>query len=90
MIGASRAEVDSMGCRWFAGFPLDKTAALMAHADAVIGNDSGPVHLAAAVGTPVVDLYALTNMQHTPWQVPSRVLYALPGDTTTPEGPGHG
>jgi ADP-heptose:LPS heptosyltransferase len=26
------------------------------------------------VGTPVVDLYALTNPQHTPWQVLSRVL----------------
>jgi len=23
----------------------------------------------------VVDLYALTNLQHTPWQVPHRVLY---------------
>jgi ADP-heptose:LPS heptosyltransferase len=32
------------------------------------------VHLAAAVGTPVVDLYALTNPQHTPWQVPAQVL----------------
>lgn len=30
--------------------------------------------MAAALGTPVVDLYALTNPQHTPWQVPSRVL----------------
>ena len=29
---------------------------------------------AAAVGTPVVVLYALTNPQHTPWQVESRVL----------------
>jgi hypothetical protein len=27
------------------------------------------------VGTPVVDLYALTNLQHTPWMVPSRVLF---------------
>jgi ADP-heptose:LPS heptosyltransferase len=27
------------------------------------------------VGTPVVDLYALTNPQHTPWQVASRVLF---------------
>jgi hypothetical protein len=25
--------------------------------------------------TPVVDLYALTNMEHTPWRVPSRVLF---------------
>jgi ADP-heptose:LPS heptosyltransferase len=40
----------------------------------VLTNNSGPAHLAAALGTPVVDLYALTNPQHTPWQVPSRVL----------------
>jgi ADP-heptose:LPS heptosyltransferase len=40
----------------------------------LIANNTGPVHIAAAVGTPVVDLYALTNPQHTPWQVPSRVL----------------
>jgi ADP-heptose:LPS heptosyltransferase len=31
--------------------------------------------VAAAVGTPVVDLYALTNPQHTPWGVPHRVLF---------------
>ncbi|MEX2599096.1 MAG: glycosyltransferase family 9 protein, partial [Dehalococcoidia bacterium] len=31
--------------------------------------------IAAAVGTPVVDLYALTNPQHTPWQVPNRTLF---------------
>ncbi len=29
----------------------------------------------SAVGTPVVDLYALTNPQHTPWGVPHRVLF---------------
>ena len=34
-----------------------------------------PTHIAAAVGTPVVVLYALTNPQHTPWGVPSRVLH---------------
>jgi hypothetical protein len=33
------------------------------------------VHIAAALGTPVVDLYALTNPQHTPWQVPHRTLF---------------
>jgi hypothetical protein len=27
------------------------------------------------VSTPVVDVYALTNPQHAPWMVPSRVLY---------------
>ncbi len=54
---------------------IGELAALIAEADLLIGNNSGPVHLAAAVGTPVVDLYALTNPQHTPWQVPSRVLF---------------
>lgn len=49
--------------------------ALIARAPLLISNNTGPVHLAAALGTPVVDLYALTNPQHTPWQVPSRVLF---------------
>jgi ADP-heptose:LPS heptosyltransferase len=49
-------------------------AALIARAPLFIGNNSGPAHLAAAVGTPAVILYALTNPQHTPWRVPARVL----------------
>ena len=54
---------------------LSEMTALLATAPLLLSNNTGPVHLAAAVGTPVVDLYALTNIQHTPWQVPSRVLY---------------
>jgi len=53
---------------------LGEMAALLAAAPLLIANNTGPVHLAAAVGTPVVDLYALTNPQHTPWMVPCRVL----------------
>jgi len=53
---------------------LGQLGALIARADLLVGNNSGPAHLAAALGTPVVDVYALTNPQHTPWQVPSRVL----------------
>jgi lipopolysaccharide heptosyltransferase II len=53
---------------------LAEFAALLSRAPLLISNNSGPVHVAAAVGTPVVDLYALTNPQHTPWQVPCRVL----------------
>lgn len=53
---------------------LGLLAALIAGARLLVGNNSGPVHLAAALGTPVVDLYALTNPQHHPWQVPARVL----------------
>ncbi len=58
---------------------LAEFAALIAAAPLLISNNSGPVHIAAAVGTPIVDLYALTNPQHTPWRVPHRVLsYDVP------------
>lgn len=49
--------------------------ALISTTPVLLSNNSGPVHIAAAMGTRVVDLYALTNPQHTPWQVASRVLY---------------
>ncbi|MEW6492589.1 MAG: lipopolysaccharide heptosyltransferase II [Cyanobacteriota bacterium] len=54
---------------------LAELSALIELAPLVISNNTGPVHMAAAVGTPVVDLYALTNPQHTPWGVPHRVLF---------------
>jgi lipopolysaccharide heptosyltransferase II len=54
---------------------LAELGALLALAPLLVANNTGPVHVAAAVGTPVVDLYALTNPQHTPWGVPSRVLF---------------
>jgi lipopolysaccharide heptosyltransferase II len=53
---------------------LGELACVLDRAALLIANNTGPVHLAAALGTPVVDLYALTNPQHTPWQVPHRVL----------------
>ena len=55
-------------------FDLAETAALLQAAQIVVCNNSAPAHIAAAVGTPVVDLYALTNPQHTPWAVANRVL----------------
>ena len=48
---------------------------LIAQAPLLLANNTGPVHIAAAVGTPVVVAYAKTNPQHTPWMVPNRVLY---------------
>ncbi|HVL75093.1 MAG TPA: lipopolysaccharide heptosyltransferase II [Noviherbaspirillum sp.] len=54
---------------------LAELGALLREAALVVTNNTGPAHLAAAIGTPVVDLYALTNPQHTPWQVPARVLF---------------
>lgn len=58
---------------------LGEFAALIDIAPVLITNNTGPAHIASAVGTPVVVLYALTNPQHTPWMVRSRVLsYDVP------------
>jgi ADP-heptose:LPS heptosyltransferase len=54
---------------------FEELAALIARAPLLVSNNTSAVHLASAVSTPVVDLYALTNPQHTPWRVPSRVLF---------------
>ncbi|RXZ37103.1 lipopolysaccharide heptosyltransferase II [Oxalobacteraceae bacterium CAVE-383] len=54
---------------------LGGLGAAIALAPVLVSNNSGPAHIAAAIGTPVVDLYALTNPQHTPWQVRNRVLF---------------
>ncbi len=52
--GAERAVVWPRGT-------LPELAALLARAAVVIGGDTGPVHLAAAVGTPTVSLYRVTD-----------------------------
>jgi lipopolysaccharide heptosyltransferase II len=55
---------------------IAELAALVAIAPLVLTNNTGPAHLAAALGTPVVDVYAQTNAQHAPWRVANRVIYA--------------
>jgi lipopolysaccharide heptosyltransferase II len=54
---------------------LGQLGAVLGMATVAVSNNTGPAHIAAAVGTPVVDLYALTNPQHTPWRVRNRVLF---------------
>jgi ADP-heptose:LPS heptosyltransferase len=51
--------------------------ALVETADVVVTNNTGPMHMAAALGTPVVALFALTNPpeQWGPWKVPQRMLW---------------
>lgn len=47
---------------------------LVTAAPLLVCGNTGPAHVAAAVGTPVVVPYALTNPQHAPWQARARVL----------------
>jgi ADP-heptose:LPS heptosyltransferase len=51
--------------------------ALIEAADLVVTNNTGPMHMSAALGTPVVALFALTNPpeQWGPWRVPHRMLW---------------
>jgi ADP-heptose:LPS heptosyltransferase len=42
---------------------LNRLANLLAGADLLVGNDSGPAHVAAAVGTPTVVVYGPTGTQ---------------------------
>lgn len=63
---------------------LRQTAALLSRCDAYIGNDSGPMHIAAAVQTDVIELschptdgahdHARSPKRFGPWAVASRVL----------------
>ncbi len=62
--GALRGVVD-----WTGKLTVHSLAALLQRADLLIGADSGPAHLAAAVGTPVVAIFSGTNNPHqwSPW-----------------------
>ena len=51
-------------CRSFAGKgSIQVTAAVLELADLFVGNDAGVMHLAAAVGTPTVAIFGLSNFK---------------------------
>jgi ADP-heptose:LPS heptosyltransferase len=76
--GAGRARALDYGGRT----DLRALAAVLAGADCVVAGNTGPAHLAAAVGTPVVSLFAPTVPASCwrPWGVPTSVL----GDQDAP------
>lgn len=54
---------------------LGELGAALSLARLAVAGKGAPAQIAAAVGTPLVSLYALTTAQHTPWAVPNRVLF---------------
>jgi ADP-heptose:LPS heptosyltransferase len=69
---AAGGGIDLGGATGFAAL-----AGVIAGAAAIVVGNTGPAHLAAAVGTPVVSLYAPTvpAVRWRPWKVPHELLY---------------
>ncbi|HEX2275205.1 MAG TPA: glycosyltransferase family 9 protein [Acidimicrobiales bacterium] len=69
---AARSDVTDLG----GATDLATLAVVLAGAAVVVVGNTGPAHLAAAVGTPVVSLFAPTvpAARWRPWAVPSRLL----------------
>jgi len=62
--------------RIISGAPLDDVKSLLSGASLFLGNDSGPAHMAAAFGIPVVAIFGASDPAiWGPWRTPSAVLH---------------
>jgi lipopolysaccharide heptosyltransferase III len=80
-IGGPGEDLSAFG-RWHTvpGAPLAEIKSLMAGASLFLGNDSGPAHMAAAFGIPVVVIFGPSDpVVWAPWRTQSEVL-AGPGE----------
>jgi len=60
-------------------FDLEEFGWVIKKALTLVSVNTGTIHLAAAIGKPLVVLYAQTNPQHTPWMVRCKILeYTVP------------
>jgi heptosyltransferase-3 len=64
----------------FQGAPLEEVKSLLAGAALFVGNDSGPAHIAAAFGRPVVVLFGSSDVENwRPWRTENVVLTSQGG-----------
>lgn len=64
----------------FQGAPLEEVKSLLAGAVLFAGNDSGPAHIAAAFGRPVVILWGASDLDNwRPWRTENAVLASPTG-----------
>ena len=80
-IGAASDDLSAFsGFRTLRGAPLGEVKRLLASASLFIGNDSGPAHMAAAFGLPVIVIFGDSNpLIWGPWRTASEVLTAPGG-----------
>lgn len=60
-LSGSQNGVRHMPCHWWGGFTVAQAAAMCRRAHLVVANESGPAHLAAAVGAPAVAICGATD-----------------------------
>lgn len=53
---------------------LEEFVSLVKNAPLIISVNTGTIHIAAAAGTPLIVLYAMSNPQHSPWKAKGKVL----------------
>jgi heptosyltransferase-3 len=64
----------------FQGAPLEEVKSLLAGAGLFVGNDSGPAHIAAAFGRPVIVLFGSSDVENWhPWRTENAVLTSAGG-----------
>lgn len=74
------------GATLISGTTVEELIALEAESELVVGNDGGPIHIAAALGKPVVALYSTTDIEvWSPWQARARCLQANPLAALAPD-----
>jgi heptosyltransferase III len=77
-IGGSGEDLSSFGgYRTLTGAPLAELKSLMSGAALFVGNDSGPAHMAAAFGIPVVVIFGNSDpVAWAPWRTSSQTIVA--------------
>ncbi len=75
-VGGANEDLSAFGehaC--FQGAPLEELKSLLAGAALFVGNDSGPAHIAAAFGRPVIVLFGSSDVENwRPWRTENVVL----------------
>jgi len=66
------------GARVLDRYPLKTFTALLKKVDLVVGGDTGPVHIAAAVGTPTVSLYRASDGRRSGPRGPGNAIVQSP------------
>ncbi len=81
LIGSAQDDFSAFeGFRRLAGAPLGEVKRLIAGARVFVGNDSGPAHLAAALGVPVVVIFGASDPEiWGPWRARAEVIVARGG-----------